>query len=238
MNLKLSVLETNDCKAIQILGVNTPEDWGGISANIAPHQAAGKLQLRLYIKATTSDRSVYYLRRPDWQVTNNAEWDGVDLYDRVLNSTIGAPSTGYFTISGYADLAKFQFNISASEFMNEDGEFEFDIHDLLPDGLYEITYSLYDPNAPGTVDNLSTRTSTAVFISGQIRNEVYQELANLPIETNNIDLKVNNYNETLYAYTLLRAIENNMYVSRRDDMLSGLKTLQKFVLTTKCLKHD
>ncbi len=231
MDLKFTTLETNDCKVLQVLGVNTQSEWAGISSNIAPGNQINKLRLRLYIKITTPTE-VFYLCEEN---KVNGEYIGIDLYERALRLFPSIPSEGYFTVNTINDLSKFQFNIKANELLNEEGEYVFDEDDLLPDGVYDIVYSLV---GSGILEGQKNYVTSIIFVSGVVRNEVYKELANLPIETNNIDLRVNNYNETLYSYTLLRALENNMYVARTKDLLKGLKSLQKFVLTTKCLTHD
>jgi hypothetical protein len=98
-----------------------------------------------------------------------------------------------------------------------------------PDGLYTITYSLHDGDG-----QLISHSNSVVFMSGQCRNKVYRTLAKLPIEKDNVDLVENNFNDVLYGYTLLRALENSNYVAQVPDLIKGLKTLQKFLEITKC----
>jgi hypothetical protein len=246
MDLKVTILEFNDCSAISILDVS---NWQSVSWN--------PLTLAEYEKLT-DDSKTDYLSFYSLGSTPPSTWKQKTMFANIKytsttssdveKKSVNLLKEGPFSGTKGTDWQEFLYSAAGSNekfklrkptpqnggmvtYIYADKTFGID---LIEDGIYNIVYESEGIQFDGSEP---TAVQVMVFISGQVRNKVYKSLASLPIATNNIDLKENNFTEILYAYTLLRACENANYVAQIDDLINGLKTLEKFCLTTKCFKH-
>lgn len=93
--------------------------------------------------------------------------------------------------------------------------------DELPDGVYDITY---------TVDEgLQTESVVTyqILIDGVVRNTVYDLLRRIPFKYTYGDCKAKDIMDALFAYSYLKAIENSAYVARIEELNINLELLQR-----------
>jgi hypothetical protein len=248
MILKDTILEFNDCTAIQLMDCtgtlfaikDSNNEWGVTNDGwfVDGTSPAGYITDNPTVEifksidvGSRSDVSRKYwlclqvsLDTPD---KKNVIFDYIDLYNlSIINGDV--EKGGYYSTPSNLVWCINGNNLKIKNTPSQG---------LIQDGIYTITYSIFRVNSgPDDTTPIST-VINKVFISGIVRNKVYKALSNLFIETNNLDLKENNYNEVLYSYTLLRSLENSNFLAQNIDLLSGLKTLEKFLNTTKCFKH-
>ena len=113
------------------------------------------------------------------------------------------------------------FNITPDLLIDADGIPMGAVDTLLPDGIYSIQYQLNgEPTA---------QTQLIIFISGQVRTTTYSLFLDL-IDTIEVEdlLLTDRADKALYAYTVLRGLENCAYIARQSTLLKGLSTLNKY----------
>lgn len=204
--LKITALGQNDSKALILLdasGTYTPDNLTGWgSPNYTLSAVDGTSGHNLTI--TISIRTT----------EGTTQYKPINLFNTFAGGTPWTtPSQLVFTIT--PDLL-FDSNNTA---LGVNG-------DTLPDGIYSVVYS-YD------IDS-TTNTSIALFVSGVVRNAIYKQLLNnlLDLIEYNDRITRSKYYDVLYNYTLLRATQNCGSIARNDQLIDGLKTLQKATLTT------
>jgi hypothetical protein len=256
MDIKSSILEFNNCRAIQFTDVTsafyatkggdqgsskwTVNNYGWYEDLVSPLPFDGSnngypyntdnharmIKTSDVFKSATGEVGKKYkleLKISAKTTSGKYEFDPINLYENSVKHG------DLKETERYTGLVNLSWNIYATD-LTIGGK---SIGEIIPDGVYTIVYTITGTQG----DNIDSSVTSVVFISGVVRNKVYRALSRLPIESNNVDLNNNKYEECLYAYTLLRALENSNFVARQDDLINGLRTLEKFCLTTKCFKR-
>jgi hypothetical protein len=237
LKLKLSILENNDCKALRILDVtgNYSDDnktgWGintVLLSNIADYYASGPANPALPYALFLDFKIETTKYNGESAIIANVDVHKVAGKFGPFNDKPTDPES-----KSYWQIKPFSINVNT---LVEYGAEKLKGEIVLPDGVYTINYILkrYESNAWHQVDGCS---KSIVFVSGLVRKGVYKLLAKLPITTSTSQY-YDSYDDALYAYTLLRALENTQYVSRKEDLINGLKTLEKLLANTNCINNN
>lgn len=131
-------------------------------------------------------------------------YDSIDLY---------ALGSGPF-----ATQAAMVFPIDAS--MIKDGGIAIGTSDdELPDGLWEITYTI----------NATVGTPETIFIDGKVRVAVYELLRQIPVIYNCNECKSKTILDALYAYGCLNVLRSDAYVAKSEELISLLYVTERIV---------
>lgn len=199
LNLALNSLQSNDNKILQFTdatGDYSVSNTGGWGApNLAVTAIDGTTHtLELGIRIVTSGDDVTY--------------EYIDLHD------LSGPFT---TIS---DLV---FTVNSSLIL--EGTTPLGVAtDVLPDGLYYITY-VVDRGLAGEV-----YTSFVMFVDGNIRNATYNKLRLIPTLYQCKGCQNKDINDAIFAYAFLKASESTAYVAKTEELLNDVSILQRLVL--------
>jgi len=170
-----------------------------------------------------------------WGVGDNPDYTDIDgtTYDLFLDITIttsDGTETTYDQIDLYDEFGPFAayedmvFNIDATMLL-VDGVAFGDSDTELPDGIWEIAYSIYTG-----VDETDTYEIT-ILVNGQIRIIVYEKLRQIPTTylcqecCNTRTIK-----EAIFAYSYLMAIDSSAFTSKTEELLNQLYTLERMCL--------
>ena len=132
------------------------------------------------------------------------DYDTIDLY--ALNS-------GPFTLQ-----SELVFEIDASLLL-VDAVAMGTSDDELPDGLWNITYTI----------NTTVGTPEDIFIDGRVRTAVYELLRVLPSIYNCNDCKSKQVLDAIYCYGCLNVARSDAYVAKTEELLSLLYNLERIV---------
>jgi hypothetical protein len=91
--------------------------------------------------------------------------------------------------------------------------------DELPDGLWEITYTL----------DTYVGAQTTILIDGKVRVAVYELLRTIPTIYNCSECKSKTILDALYAYGLLNVLRSDAYVAKTEELISLLYVLERIV---------
>jgi hypothetical protein len=185
----LSYVERNDNKLLTF--TDTTSNWG-VGGNAA---ITAVTILTLGIKITTSD-------------STQTTYDTIDLVD-LFGDGAGAE---------FNDLAAMVFPITAA--MLKVSTVAIGTSDTeLPDGLWEITYTI----------NATIGTPETILIDGRVRVAVYELLRALPTIYNCSECKSKTVLDALYAYGLLNVLRSDAYVAKTEEIISLLYTIERIV---------
>lgn len=216
--LKSTIVQQKDGRSFFLVDTTGMEDLNnttgfgiinGVEINNIRQQGAGEpyFTLKLSLNVRTSTR----------QYASNE----LDLFD------IFAERDSYGQPTPWVNSEQLQFELTpALMFSNGDGG-----PDSFEDGLYDITYVLYDHM--GEIVSVDTYTAQAL---NRVTTLVYSRLANIPITAFSCpDYRRPDTQDTLFVYTLLKSLEIIDINSKSIEMLRGLRTLEKYLLTP-CFK--
>jgi hypothetical protein len=185
----LSYVQRNDNKLLTF--TDTTLNWG-VGGNAV---VTGVTVLTLDIKITTSNNT---------QIT----YDTIDLVD--LFGDNAAPE--------FNDQAAMVFPITAA--MLKVLTTPMGTSDMeLPDGLWEITYTI----------NSTVGTPETIFLDGRVRVAVYELLRTLPTIYNCGECKTKTVLDALYAYGCLNILRSDAYVAKTEELISLLYVLERIV---------
>lgn len=166
--------------------------------------------------------------------TNVSSIDGTSTKTLSVTITVTTPTetTVYNSINLYTTFkqtdywstpSELVFNITPNILINSNGVPMGAADTLLPDGIYKIQYQL--DGVP------EAQTQLIVFISGQVRTTTYSLFLDLidTIEVEDLVLS-DRADKAMYAYTMLRGLENCAYIARQTTLIKGLSTLNKYCL--------
>ena len=185
----LSYEQRNDNKLLTF--TDTTSNWG-VGGNAAVTDVT---ILTLGIEITISDGTV-------------TTYDDIDLVD--LFGDGAAPE-----FNTQADMV---FAIDAS-MLEVSGAALGTSDDELPDGLWEITYTI----------NTTVGTPETIFIDGQVRVAVYELLRQLPTIYNCSECKSKTVLDALYAYGCLNVLRSDAYVAKTEELISLLYVTERIV---------
>jgi hypothetical protein len=103
-----------------------------------------------------------------------------------------------------------------------------DSNEVLPDGIWDITYKVQQYVTGSWVDIDSYVFS--VLIYGDVKTQVYNRLRQVPNLYNSKILMGRDIQEPLLYYTFLQSIEKSAFVARKEELLSMLETLERLLL--------
>lgn len=172
---------------------DTSANWGGVNIDVTDVTSA-----TLDITITISDGT-------------ETTYDQIDLVAEFGDG--GAPE--------FDDQDAMVFEIDCS-LLQESGVAIGDDDDELPDGLWEITYTING----GT--GATTLTET-ILVNGVIRAEVYELLRALPTYYNCDECKSKTILDALYCYGMLNVMNSDAYVARTEELISLLYILERLV---------
>lgn len=209
LTLKLTAVEQNDNKALIFLdasgvySVTNTTGWG--SPNYELSEVDGTTGYNLTLQITIYTPTTTYI------------CNAINLYNTFAKDSTGTPITWQLP-------TELVFSITPDLLIDSTTNNAIGVKgDDMPDGIYDVTYA-YD------IDTTTT-TQVMLFISGVVRNKIYNMLVDVPDlwSCNNI-LKCKEIDNALYAYTLLKGCENCAYIAEKSRVLNGLKSLQKLTV--------
>jgi len=92
--------------------------------------------------------------------------------------------------------------------------------DVLPDGIWSITY---------TINTNVGILEEDILIDGIVRTDVYELLRALPVMYNCNECKSKTVSDALYAYGCLNVLQSNAYVAKTEELISLLYTLERII---------
>jgi len=197
-SLALSFVEANDNKSLvitDITGIDGSTDWETSDINIADVDGV-TYTLEMDISITTSDGTV-------------VTYDTIDLEDEF----------GDFTTAD--DLV---FTIDCS-LLKVDGTAIGSSTDELPDGIWEVKYSLI--TLPST-EYTSTTYNTLIY--GVVKSGVYEKLRAIPTNYNcNKNMDDFETREAMFAYAYLIGMEASSFTAREEELLNQLSVLERLI---------
>jgi hypothetical protein len=153
---------------------------------------------------------------------------------KIKYTTSNGTESSEYTIDLFGDFGPFVsqdqlvFNIDKS-YLSGTNE------DILPDGIYDIKYSVsyrgLNNDPTNTTEFTPEMLETFILVYGVIKVKVYDKLRKVPIAymcDNN--QTVPEIEEAELAYTYLKSIEASAYVSKRDELLRMLATLERMIV--------
>lgn len=202
LSLNLSTEERNDSKVITITDIST--GWG---TDTDPSYTV--------IKAFNDVSAIYSLILTVTinSVSGTTVYDPIDLY--TINNT------------PFATQADMVFPINAS-ILKVSSQSIGDSNTLLPDGIWDISYTLKKKVSSVWTDYLTKTVSVLVY--GQVQKQVYDKLRLVPEYYDSKKTTQRNIQESLLYYTFLQSIEKNAYIAKKEQLLEMLETLQRLLL--------
>ena len=205
-NLELSFVESNDNKSLiisDITGTEDSTDWsqglvGGVPISYSNIDgSSANYGLELDIEITTSDGTV-------------TVYDTIDLFTEF--GTFATMDDMVFTI----DCTLLKVSTIAIG----------DATDELPDGTWDITYTLIDVNTPAN----NVVYNNVILIYGVVKNEVYEKLRSIISKYDNAEwLDDHATREAMFAYSYLIAIEASAVVAKEEELLNSLSVLERLI---------
>ena len=108
-------------------------------------------------------------------------------------------------------------------YIKEDGVAIGTASDVLPDGIYEFTYTL-DDTLP-----TDSELNEHVLIEGIVRNGVYDALRTIPVLYNCEECKSKEIMDAIFAYGYLNSMRAGGYVAKSEELLSQLYVLERLL---------
>ena len=205
-SLALSFVESNDNKSLiisDITGTEDSTDWGtGTVGGVAVAYSdidgsSANYGLELDIEITTSDGTV-------------TAYDTIDLFTEF--GTFATMDDMIFTI----DCTLLQVSAVAIG----------DATDELPDGTWDITYTLVDVATPAN----NVVYNEVVLIYGVVKNAVYEKLRAIISKYDNAEwLDDHATREAMFAYSYLIAIEASAVIAKEEELLNSLSVLERLI---------
>lgn len=206
--LILSFVEANDNKSLiisDITGTGDSTDWGtgtvgGVTVSYSTIDgSAATYGLELDIEITTSDGTV-------------TAYDTIDLY-----TEFGNP--------GFTTMDDMVFTID-STLLKVSGVAIGDATDELPDGTWDITYTLVDVVTPAN----NVVYDKVVLIYGVVEKAVYEKLRAIISKYDNSEwLDDHLTREAMFAYSYLIAIEASAETAKEEELLNSLSVLERLI---------
>lgn len=196
-NLTLSFTERNDSTALILTDTTNSivqsTNWG-TDSNINYDDIDGiTYNINIIITITTSDGT-------------STEYDQFSLYDEF----------GPFT--EYSDLT---YTITP-DLLKEGGISPFTSDDVLPDGVYEITYIVTNAGEASA----DVKKEYSILLNGVVKTATYNLLRQIPnIYEFQGDVESRTVREAMFASSYLEGIEN----SDKEKALSQLQTLENII---------
>lgn len=196
--------ERNDASALVVTDTST-DFWGESDGEGGQYPEPGDIiindgggeYLLLDITVTTSDGT-------------ETTYDTIDLYDEF----------GAFT-----DESDLVYTITPT-MLKESGTSSFTSTSKLPDGIYEITYTVEVNTAGYSGDT----TDYDILLDGQVRADVYDMLRTIPnIYELQGDIDSRDVREAMFAYSYLTGMKASSYVALSENLLNQLSTLEEIV---------
>lgn len=199
-NISLSFSQRNDGTALILTdstGTNDSTDWG-VGGNVNYTDIDGtNYDLLLDITITTSDGTATI-------------YDQIDLYDE------------FGPFLNYEDLI---FTIIPT-MLKESGSTSFDSGDKMPDGIYDIIYTVTNAGSGG--DDVTFEED--LLVDGVVRAEVYDMIRNIPhIYEKQGDVDSIEVREAIFAYSYLAGIKASAYTSDKEEILTQLGVLENII---------
>ena len=145
--------------------------------------------------------------------TSNNETIAYDQIDLVATVPLGGASV-------QADLV---FLIGAEDLL-DGGTALGTATTVLPDGLYEFTYTLDEGLATESILN------EFVFIEGNVRNSVYEAVRAIPTLYLCNECKSKAIMDAIFAYGCLNSIRASGYVAKTEELIDQLYVLERLLL--------
>src|SRR3972149_315343 len=193
--LNLSVVERNDSKLVTFTDTST--GWG---------TEGDPSYTNIESKTDISPTYALVLNITINTSTETIEFDEIDLYD------LAGP---------FATIADLVFEIDHSNLLIS-GNTLYTSIDLLPDGIWDISYKVQFYNV-GTWEDVDEKVFS-VLIYGDIKTQVYYRLRLVPNHYSTKILNSRDIQEPLLYYTFLQSIEKSAFVARREELLEMLET--------------
>ena len=203
-NLSLDFVESNDNKSLIIsdtTGTEATTSWsqgtvGGVTISYSTIDGS-TYGLELDIEITTSDGTV-------------TAYDTIDLYD------VFGGFTTYNDMVFTIDSTLLKVNTIAIG----------DATDELPDGTWDITYTLVDVVTPAN----NVVYNNVVLIYGVVEKAVYEKLRAIISKYDNEEwLDDHLTREAMFAYSYLIAIEASAQVAKEEELLNSLSVLERLI---------
>lgn len=129
---------------------------------------------------------------------------------------------------GFVDASELTWDLTPADFVAS-GIAMGEITDKLIDGIYELTYRLFD-NDDHTDTGLIQTFSEDVLVDGDVRIDVYNKLRQIPVDYDNEGNDTSRETmEALLAYSYLQSIEASSAVAMTEELINMLYTLDKLV---------
>jgi len=213
--LDLEYSQSNDAKTLTITDVAetyiNPDNltgWGTPNADetdivISTDVVNAGTEYHLLLDVTVTDKN-----------NVSTTYDQLNLYD--VNG------------GAFADTTDLTWDLDCTDFVSG-GIAMGAATDKLTDGIYAITYRLYD-NDDHTATGLQATFSEDVLVDGDVRIDVYNKLRQIPVDYDYEAVDTSrDVMEALLAYSYLQAIEASSAVAMTEELINMLYTLDKFV---------
>lgn len=199
-SLALSFVEANDNKSLvitDITGIDGSTDWETSDIHIADVDGS-TYTLQLDISITTSDGTV-------------VTYTPIDLEDE---------------FGDFATADNLVFTIDCS-LLKVDGTAIGSSTDELPDGIWEVKYSLITL-LPTPTEYTSTTYNTLIY--GVVKSGVYEKLRAIPTNYNcNKNMDDFETREAMFAYAYLIGMEASSFTAREEELLNQLSVLERLI---------
>lgn len=248
--LKLNYKEQNDNKAIVLTDVSNWDSTGDIWGNGVDPTAPGGVLYEIYVNNQGEDFSPFgsnnnnpgarFVANQDVMFSTDAMIKEVtpmvnEITTLSLDVKITQPDgsvSDTYTIDLYNEFGgpfssedQLVFTIDAGYLGGTSG-------DELPDGLYELTYTMtykgYNQNDGTTIT--ADPLDVTILVYGQVKVEVYDILRQIPKRYACDDAMQNEYikEADLYA-AYLSSIETSAYIAKTEELLAMLNVLNNMI---------
>lgn len=182
---------------------------------------------------TFTDASTGWGTDGDPAVTNLAARTSL-TYSITMDITINTPSEvivcdqiDLYTLAGpFSTAADLVFELDSDVILSSGVGVDND--DVLPDGVWDITYKVqYYTGGAWTDIDVET---ISILVYGAIKTDVYERLRQVPNLYNSKILMSRDIQEPILYYTFLQSVEKSAYVARKEELLEMLGTLESLLL--------
>jgi hypothetical protein len=191
LEIKLSALEQNDCAALVLTDTTLTDSTGWDESGNAAITDIAEASNKLEL-------SIVYTN-----ILETITYDTINCY-----TVFGGPFTTQ------ADL---EFTLLPT-MLKVSGITEFASDSVIPDGLWNITYTYGTTVSTYQLD---------MFVEGDIRNKIYERMRNLPSIYNAYDSRSQEISDTILMYSMLKSLEAMAYVALTDELINTLDALEK-----------
>jgi hypothetical protein len=136
-------------------------------------------------------------------------------YDQINLVTLGSLDGSSVQADLVFELTSEDFKVSGVALGTND--------DVLPDGIYNFTYTL--DATLGTESILEED----VLMEGNVRNAVYEQLRTIPTLYMCDECKSKNIMDAIFAYGYLNSIRAGGYVAKTEELISQLYVLERLL---------